>query len=69
MRLHLVLEELRLWVLQYHLRYHYCFRFTLVAPFYPIRILWFLRIILGFSGFFPHAIPFFRVAFLILFRS
>jgi hypothetical protein len=67
MRLHLVSVELRLWVLQYHLGYQCCLRFTRVAPFYSIRVRWFLRIILGFYDFFPHAIPFFLVSFLILF--
>jgi len=69
MCLHLVLKELRLWVFQYYLGYQWCFRFTWVAHFFPIGILWFLRCILGFSGFFLYAIPFLRVAFLILFQS
>jgi hypothetical protein len=69
MRLHLVPVEFHLWVLQYHLGYHCCLRFTRVVPFYPIGVHWFLCIILGFSDFFPHAIPFFLVAFLIIFRS
>jgi hypothetical protein len=59
MHLHLVLEELCLWVFQYHLGYQFNFRFTQVVPFYPIGVLLFLHIIMGFFGFFPHAIHFF----------